>query len=335
MADYIFDNARLRRNPSSATTMHQCRAQSMKKHSVGQAGKPSALSRRRMLIGLSASALGISAFGRGIDGAGYGIVEREYDGSPDCYLFVPPNRQPASPLLVTVHGISRNARELVSALAGRAEQLGVVIMAPVFGDYRYGDYQRLGRRGRGARADKALQKLIRQVIAELKLISSRFYLYGHSGGAQFAHRYAMAYPREVAALGLSAAGWYTLPDPDLPYPYGIRPTSDAYGLTLDPKEFLRVPACVFIGDGDVSRDGSFNRSDNVDAVQGRNRKERAAHWVASMTEAARVLGYGTHYSLHVLLGADHDFDELVEAGLVGDLFDCLFGSGIAPAALEL
>ena len=149
-----------------------------------------------------------------------------------------------------------------------AERLGIIILAPVFGDYRYGDYQRLGRRGRGARADKALQNLVMQAGTELQLISSKFYLYGHSGGAQFAHRYAMAYPHDVAALGLSAAGWYTLPDADQPYPYGIRPTSDSYGLTLDPREFLRVPACVFVGEDDISRDGAFNRSDKLELDAG-------------------------------------------------------------------
>jgi pimeloyl-ACP methyl ester carboxylesterase len=292
-------------------------------------------SRRRLLLGLAAVALGASAFGRGITAAESKVLEREYEDSPDCYLFVPPNRRLDSPLMVLVHGISRNARELVSGLAGMAERQGVVILAPVFSDYRYGDYQRLGRRGRGARADRALQKLVVQASAELRLISSKFYLYGHSGGAQFAHRYAMAHPHDVAAIGLSAAGWYTLPDGDQPYPYGIRPTSDSYGLTLDPREFLKVPACVFVGEDDISRDGAFNRSDKLDSTQGRNRLERAVHWVESMNRAARALGYDTPYALHVLRGADHDFDELMAAGLARELFDCLFDSRPEPSAVQL
>ena len=248
------------------------------------------ISRRRLLLGLAVTALGASACGRGISAGGSGILEREYDNAPDCYLFVPLARRIDSPLMVSVHGISRNARELVSAFAGMAERLGIIILAPVFGDYRYGDYQRLGRRGRGARADKALQNLVIQASTELRLISSKFYLYGHSGGAQFAHRYAMAYPHDVAGLGLSAAGWYTLPSDDQPYPYGIRPTSDSYGLTLDPREFLKVPACVFVGEDDISRDGAFNRSDKLNSMQGRNRIERAVHWVESMNREARRAG---------------------------------------------
>lgn len=297
--------------------------------------KSAGVTRRRLMLGLTAAALGASAFGRGIGAAGSKILEREYDDAPDSYLFVPQSRRLDSPLLVSVHGISRNAWELVSELADTAERRGAIILAPVFSDYRYGDYQRLGRRGRGARADRALQRLVTQASAELRLISSKFYLYGHSGGAQFAHRYAMAHPQDVAALGLSAAGWYTLPDTDQPYPYGIRPTSDSYGLTLDPREFLKVPACVFVGEDDISRDGAFNRSDKLDSMQGRNRLERAVHWVESMNRAARALGYNTAYSLHVLRGADHDFDELVAAGLVRELFDCLFAVQVDATNVEL
>jgi pimeloyl-ACP methyl ester carboxylesterase len=39
------------------------------------------------------------------------------------------------------------------------------------------------------------------------------YLSGHSGGAQFVQRYALAHPERVAASVLSSAGWYTFPNP--------------------------------------------------------------------------------------------------------------------------
>ena len=296
----------------------------------------SALSRRRLLFGFVTAGAGaaVSLHARGDSDRGK-ILQRELDDRNKYFLYVPRNLRPDSPLLVSIHGISRNARQHVEAFARMSERRAVVVLAPVFSDYRYGDYQRLGRRGRGGRADLALQRLISHVIFESGLVSSKFYLYGHSGGAQFAHRYAMAYPHDVAALGLSAAGWYTLPDSDQPYPYGIRPTSDSYGLTLDPREFLRVPACVFVGEDDISRDGAFNRSDKLDSMQGRNRIERAAYWVESMNRAARALGYNTPYSLHVLHDADHDFDELVGAGLAQELFDCLFAGSPEPSAVEL
>jgi len=310
---------------------------SMKQRSVNKLyrSRDAVLSRRRVLFGLATAGAGIAAVARADSDKDRGrILERELDDRHKYFLYVPRDLRPDSPLLVSVHGISRNARQHVEAFTRVADRQGVVVLAPVFTDYRYGDYQRLGRRGRGSRADLALQRLTSHVIFEWQLASAKFYLYGHSGGAQFAHRYAMAYPHDVAALGLSAAGWYTLPDPDLSYPYGIRPTSDSYGLTLDPAEFLQIPACVFVGEDDINRDGAFNTSDKLDSMQGRNRIERAANWVEAMNRAASALGYPTHYSLHMLPDADHSFEELVDAGLPHELFACLFG-GASPTAMHL
>ncbi|HEY7690131.1 MAG TPA: PHB depolymerase family esterase [Dongiaceae bacterium] len=296
----------------------------------------SALSRRRLLAGLVTAGAGAAVAARADSDSKRGrILQRELDDRHNYFVYAPRGLRPDSPLLVSVHGISRNARDHVEAFTRMADRYDAMILAPVFTDYRYGDYQRLGRRGRGSRADLALQRLASHVIFEWGLASAKFYLYGHSGGAQFAHRYAMAYPQDVAAVGVSAAGWYTLPDPDLPYPYGIGPTSDSYGLTLDPAEFLQVPACVFVGEDDRSRDGAFNRSDKLDSSQGRNRIERAANWVEAMNRAAAGYGYKTRYTLHVLPDADHDFDELVDAGLARELFVCLFDGRPSPTSAQL
>lgn len=295
-----------------------------------------ALSRRRVLFGLVTIGAGIAAVARA-DGANQRgrILQRELDDRHKYFLYAPPDLRPDSPLLISIHGISRNAREHVEAFTKFADRYAAALLAPVFTDYRYGDYQRLGRRGRGSRADLALQRLASHVIFEWGLASSKFYLYGHSGGAQFAHRYAMAHPQDVAGLGLSAAGWYTLPDPDLSYPYGIRATSDSYGLTLDPAEFLRVPGCVFVGEDDINRDGAFNSADKLDSMQGRNRIERAANWVESMNRAAAEFGYGKRYALHILPDADHDFQAMVAAGLPRELFACLFDGRPSPTAAHL
>jgi pimeloyl-ACP methyl ester carboxylesterase len=293
------------------------------------------LSRRGLLFGLAAAG-GLTAGAARADSKRRGrILEREVDSRHRYYLYVPRDLRPDSALLVSVHGISRNAREHVAAFTRMAERFETVLVAPVFGDGRYGDYQRLGRRGRGSRADLALQRLASHVIYEWGLPSAKFFLYGHSGGAQFAHRYAMAYPHDVAGLALSAAGWYTLPDPDLPYPYGIEPTADSRGLSLDPREFLRVPACVFVGEDDVNRDGAFNRSEKLDSLQGRNRIERGAYWVESMNRAAAAFGYDTRYSLHILPDAGHDFEDLVDAGLPRALFDCLIADRASRATVKL
>ena len=103
-----------------------------------------------------------------------------------------------------------------------AERYGVILVAPLFPKDRFCDYQRLGREGRGERADHALNR----ILAEVRLLTgtdiNRLYMFGYSGGGQFVHRYALAYPERMARIVIAAAGWYTFPDQNVNYPRGIK-----------------------------------------------------------------------------------------------------------------
>ncbi len=243
------------------------------------------------------------------------------------YLYVPLTAAANAPILVSVHGISRNAFEHVSALAGEAEAHGVVIVAPLFDEARFPDFQRLGRNGHGQRADLALRRVLDDMTRYTGRNSERFYLYGHSGGGQFAHRYAMAYPDRIIRYAVSAAGWYTLPDRSMKFPHGMGETKALPGLRFAMHPFLRVPACIFVGARDTVRDGALNKSVFADSYQGRNRVERARHWVEAMRTAARWHDLPTAYDFRILPRAGHDFTDLVrDGGLPDALFRCLFGS---------
>ena len=52
-------------------------------------------------------------------------------------------------------------------------------------------------------------------------------LVGFSGGAQFAHRFAMLYPGCVRRVVVAAAGWYTYIDPSRPFPLAAAPATPA------------------------------------------------------------------------------------------------------------
>jgi pimeloyl-ACP methyl ester carboxylesterase len=101
-------------------------------------------------------------------------------------------------------------------------------------------------------------------------------LFGFSGGGQFAHRYALFYPRRVARQVLGAPGWYTFPDPEHRYPLGLRTAPPEWPkLTFNPGRFLRIPTLVLVGEHDNRRDRELNRTRQVDVHQGLDRMERA------------------------------------------------------------
>jgi len=258
------------------------------------------------------------------------VVSRRLPDEPAqrYYLYVSESAGDAPRMLVTVHGISRNAREHIHAFEAVAERHGVVLVAPLFDKDHFPDFQRLGRVGKGARADLALRRIVADAGRLTGAQSERFYLYGHSGGAQFTHRYAMAHPEDVIRYAVSAAGWYTLPDPGLKYPEGVRLDGQLPGVTIDLTKFLRIPVCILVGERDRVRDHSLNRSRSIDTRLGKTRLERAKAWVEAMTAAARRRNINIFYPLFLLPTVGHDFtDNVAQGHLPGLVEDCLFGRG--------
>lgn len=247
------------------------------------------------------------------------VAGREY------VVYVPTSGAVGAPVFVTVHGISRNVVEHAKSFSRYCETFGVVLVAPHFAPGSSADYQRLGREGRGPRADLALHGVLEEAGLLTGADTTRIRLFGFSGGAQFAHRYAMAHPHRVAATVIAAAGWYTFPDPRRRYPYGIRRCRELPDLRFDPDEFLRVPFTVVVGDQDLS-DEDLRCSGRVNRQQGETRLERARNWVEAMRAAAELYRVDPLVTLQTIPGGDHSFSGLMRDGGLGDrTFAALFG----------
>ncbi len=230
-----------------------------------------------------------------------------------CLLGVPKEPGKARGIAVAVHGISRNAHEHFCAFAPLANATNWILLAPLFDAGSFPDYQRLGRPGKGERADLALIVALSNLRGRLDLPQRPVYLFGHSGGAQFVHRFAMTHPGHVARYAISAPGWYTFPDDTLDYPYGLARPPTSFG-ALRPADFLKIPGIVFVGSGDC-RDGRTLRRDAVvDAHQGDHRQERAMRWTGAMNARARAMGLVEPLRLKQLEDAAHSFSGLVRRG---------------------
>ncbi|MEQ6342065.1 MAG: alpha/beta hydrolase [Gammaproteobacteria bacterium] len=244
------------------------------------------------------------------------------------FLYVPQRGGANAPVFVTVHGISRNAREHAERFASFAERYGAVLIAPYFSKGRFPDYQRLGRKGKGERADLALDRIVDEVGRLTGAQTGKLFLFGYSGGAQFVHRYTLAHPERVAKVVLGAPGWYTFPDPTVKYPKGIAQAKSLPGVTFDPSGFLAIPTCVLVGERDVRQDVALNKSPKIAQQQGPTRLERGEHWIAAMTRAAEAQGLKTSYTFHTLPRSRHSFTQSMRRGKMGEMvFDCLFGGG--------
>lgn len=235
------------------------------------------------------------------------------DGNLRCLLGIPKEVSDGTRIAVAVHGVSRNAREHFAAFAPLADQANWMLVVPLFDEDSFPDYQRLGRPGKGGRADLSLIGALSLLCARLGLPERPICLFGHSGGAQFAHRFAMAHPGRVARYAISAPGWYTFPDDALDYPYGLAQVPASFG-TLRPADFLRIPGAVFVGGGDCRDGRTLRRNAVVDSHQGDHRQERAMRWTRAMNGKARAMGLAEPLRLEQVHDAAHSFSGLVRRG---------------------
>jgi hypothetical protein len=233
------------------------------------------------------------------------------------FLFIPSVVHTGTPLVVTVHGIARKAREQIEQFRAWAERYQAILLAPLFSKVHFRDYQRLGRVGRGQRADLALEQMITEAANLTGIRHQKAFMFGYSGGGQFVHRFAMAYPHKVERIAIGAAGWYTYPDLTRRYPYGIQESDALPGLIFNPAGFLKIPALVVVGEWDNERDPGLNQARHIDRRQGITRIERGKRWTAAMRDAATKYGFNTDYRFEVLPASGHSFMENMQCGNLG------------------
>lgn len=247
------------------------------------------------------------------------------EGKENYYLYLPTQLASGAPIFISVHGISRNAFAHANAYAPYAEQYGVILIAPYFCAKDYAGYQRLKEQGKRA-SDATLNKIVEEVGALTGGNTDKLYMFGYSGGAQFVHRYMMAYPHRVARVSVGAAGWYTFPDQNEKYPKGLRVGKKHQGLHFLPDQFLHVPAQVLVGTRDKRQDEELNRSISVTLQQGATRFQRGQAWVTAMRKAARSYHLSTEYVFKKMRKCSHSFEACMEKGRMGELvFQFLFG----------
>ncbi len=240
------------------------------------------------------------------------------------YRFAPaPGASRCTDLLIAVHGVRRNALEQWQAFAAQAHARGCHLLVPCFDAQHYPDYQRLGRPGHGQRADLHLIALVGSLAGEHGFDPAALRLFGHSGGAQFVHRFVLAHPDMVRRYALSAPGWYTFPDETLHYPLGTGHPPTGFP-RLEAWRYLRVPGRVFVGQREHANSRLLRRSERLDQTQGLSRLDRARAWVRAMHLAARTQALQASLDLVELPDGAHGFAGLVRrTTLVSEVLDFL------------
>lgn len=221
------------------------------------------------------------------------------------------------PPLLALHGISRNAEGLAEAFTTQCAAKGQVLITPHFSKKHWRHFQRIG----ACRPDRSLLALLYLVQVMGLAATGRIEVFGYSGGAQLAHRFAMLYPQRIAALHVAAAGWYCLPDLTIPFPMGLAPSerplkTDVPGLAHGQlRSYLGLPLRIYVGAKDTQRDASLRKDARLDSDQGRHRMARARSFFGAFRSAAIARGITPDLSMTELPDCAHSFKDCARAGL--------------------
>lgn len=213
-------------------------------------------------------------------------------------------------IVVVMHGVNRNAADYRDSWLPHIDGRPVLVVAPEFSEadfpgapgYNLGGLRRPGRE----RADGPLgafeyiEPLFRDVVRRIGGRQDRFDLFGHSAGAQFVHRYVEFIPDAPVGRAVAAnAGWYTMPEANARFPYGMKEAPDA-----DPRGFLNRELVVLLGADDIESENL--RSDRQAMEQGSTRLDRGLAFYASARRSASESGASLRWSLIVVPGIEHD-----------------------------
>ena len=255
------------------------------------------------------------------------IYHRTIDGmsQTDYVVYIPKEIRDETRIMYTIHGISRNTEQHIKGFIPQAERYGTVIVAPLFTKKDFPRYQQLGTSVNQERADMAFDHVLQDAHEWLGIPPAPMRMFGFSGGGQFVHRYAMFYPKRVARMVLAASGWYTFPDPERKYPYGIKSTRDWPNLKFAMEKFLQIPTRVLIGEEDDLRDKDLNKAREIDSFQGLNRVERAERWTAAARALGRSYDISTDFRLEHIPNASHAYESYIaHPPFAEQIFDFLF-----------
>ncbi len=242
----------------------------------------------------------------------------------NVFYHIPANATPTTKILFVFHGAGRNAAEYRDAWIAQASQKNLILVVPEFSDnyfpggdsYNLGNVFEDGDHPSAATLNNESQwtfSLIEPLFDKIKSLtdntSTNYSIYGHSAGAQFAHRFLLFKPQaHVEKIVASAAGWYTLPDSTVDFPYGLNHSFVGIDLT----NFFAQELTIQIGELDNDPNSPALRHNNTVDQQGDNRYDRAYYFYNLGATIAEESNTTFNWQIIETPNTTHDFEPTIE-----------------------
>ena len=236
------------------------------------------------------------------------------------FFHIPPTSNETTPIVFLFHGDDRNASQYRDALINKSNLYNFIIIAPEFSEQFYptGDQYNLGNvfvDGDNPTAASLnlepiwtfsiIEPIFNFVKQTLLNSTANFHIIGHSAGAQFAHRFIFFKPNApFDRVVASAAGWYTVPDVSIDFPYGFN-KSPLQNQSLS--QLYSKNLHVLVGSLDNDQNSPGLRHNPQSDAQGLNRFTRAYHFYNFANDYAIENSINFKWQITTAQGLNHNF----------------------------
>ena len=237
------------------------------------------------------------------------------------YYQLPDRVAPDTPVVFVMHGVNRDADRYRDEWAALARQHGFIAVVPQFSredfpgsrGYNTGYFSEEDGtpRPRNLWSFAAIEPLFDDVRQRFGTRAPRYSIYGHSAGAQFVHRFVLFMPGARIDQAISAnAGWYTMPDMQTGFPYGLANAPVEEGALA---AALGKRLTVLLGTADTDRsDPDLRKTPEADA-QGPHRFARGQRFFAIAKQTAATMETPFGWSIRTVPGVGHSNGKMAKA----------------------
>jgi poly(3-hydroxybutyrate) depolymerase len=225
------------------------------------------------------------------------FVFNQWQGKPlNVWAYTPSNYAPNSKILFVMHGVKRDADRYRDEWVALAEQHNLLLIVPQFSQedfpralgYNLGNVFTDGKYQQANPPDvwaySAIEPLFDYVKSTYANANNTYRLYGHSAGSQFVHRFIFFVPQARVSKIVSAnAGWYTAPDFNIAFPYGLRNTMVTQNHLM---ASLQKPVVILLGEADNDPNDKYLRKAAPAMRQGPHRLARGKYFFNQSKQAS-------------------------------------------------
>lgn len=268
----------------------------------------------------------------------------------EVFYHIPDGDITTMPILMSFHGGSRNGDDYRDYWISMANANNFMVFAPEFSSANYpglGDNYLMGNifdDGDNPSSStfnnpdewtfSVLDPIFDAIKSDINGTQQAYNAWGHSGGAQFLHRFVMYMPNSQLDIAVcSNAGWYTVPENSVSFPYGI--------LNGQLPQGNLVPAfsgklIVHLGQNDTDPNSPGLRHNTiVDNQQGLHRYERGQYFFDTSQSKAQNLNTLFNWEKQEVPNVGHDPQLMANDALPYVLMSTLSAQGFQSKKINI